>query len=420
MPRNLKRALASLMSITLLVLTSFPPSPIAAAGSGRRILFYHPDHLGSSHMITDGTGQVVALAEHTPYGSLQRHEGPVRVPQQFTGQRRDETTGLYFYTTRYYDPSLGRFTQPDALVQAPADPQTLNRYSYVRNNPVVFIDPSGHSFWKSFKRVYLALVTFGMSETIPLTTQALVNLSESAGVDPRYTLAAYSALLGALTGGIGSGLGAAISGGVTSFGTSLAMDSGTGRKVTRKVAKEFFMDVVGMSPQAAYTAAAITISTGVSIAISSASQAARGIYKGIAHADVTWQRGGPDIPKARYQVAVPENNNFGLSTLNINPELELNAKSVAMWLFHQVAEENGIVSKTLNYTRVIPNAFATAHDNGMLAIRQASGFLAPVTVSALNFPTMPPVLALTYGALLPQTNTIAISSYAASAGERED
>ena len=45
---------------------------------------------------------------------------------------------------RRYDPVLARFIQPDTLVPDPGDPQSLNRYSYVGNNPVVYNDPSGH------------------------------------------------------------------------------------------------------------------------------------------------------------------------------------------------------------------------------------------------------------------------------------
>jgi len=52
--------------------------------------------------------------------------------------------GLTFYNARYYDPGLGRFTQPDTLVPNPGDPQSLNRYSYAGNNPLRYVDPSGH------------------------------------------------------------------------------------------------------------------------------------------------------------------------------------------------------------------------------------------------------------------------------------
>jgi len=48
--------------------------------------------------------------------------------------------------TRYYDPTLGRFIQPDTIVPQPGDPQSLNRYSYAGNNPVRYTDPSGHRY----------------------------------------------------------------------------------------------------------------------------------------------------------------------------------------------------------------------------------------------------------------------------------
>lgn len=115
--------------------------------------------------------------------------------------------------------------------------------------------------------------------TIRLTTEAIVSLSDKAGIDPRYTLALYSAVLGAVTGGIGWGLGAAMSGGLTAFGTSLAMASGEGRQITRKVAKEFFVDVVGMSPRSAYTAASITVSTAIAAGIQMLGSAANSMRK---------------------------------------------------------------------------------------------------------------------------------------------
>ncbi|GEM_PF-5653187 len=63
----------------------------------------------------------------------------------FTGQRLD-ATGLYYYGARYYDPAIGRFISADTVVQNLANPQTLNRYSYVVNNPLRYIDPTGRVY----------------------------------------------------------------------------------------------------------------------------------------------------------------------------------------------------------------------------------------------------------------------------------
>ena len=119
---------------------------IASETSSGKLLYYLPDHLGSTHVITDDTGALAELNEYTPYGSMSRHEGVEDVPQKFTGQRLDTETSFYFYNARYYDAELGRFISADSVAQEPTDPQSLNRYSYARNNPVMLSDPSGHFF----------------------------------------------------------------------------------------------------------------------------------------------------------------------------------------------------------------------------------------------------------------------------------
>jgi RHS repeat-associated protein len=108
--------------------------------------YYHGDHLGSSSIITDQDGQQVQYLEYAPYGTVTRNEGADVAAYKFTGKELD-STGLYFYSARYYDPEIGRFVTPDTIVQSPYDPQSLNRYSYCRNNPIKYVDPSGHFFW---------------------------------------------------------------------------------------------------------------------------------------------------------------------------------------------------------------------------------------------------------------------------------
>lgn len=62
----------------------------------------------------------------------------------FTGQEEDDELGLYNFKARLYDPVLGRFISPDAIVPNPENPQSLNRYSYCLNNPLRYIDPKGN------------------------------------------------------------------------------------------------------------------------------------------------------------------------------------------------------------------------------------------------------------------------------------
>jgi len=65
--------------------------------------------------------------------------------QRFTGKERDQESGLDYFGARYFGSALGRFTSPDPLMASAKawDPQTWNRYSYARNNPLALIDPTG-------------------------------------------------------------------------------------------------------------------------------------------------------------------------------------------------------------------------------------------------------------------------------------
>jgi RHS repeat-associated protein len=130
-------------------------------GGTPTISYYHSDHLGSSSVITDQTGAQVAHFEYTPYGALALTEPstPNPVPRYlFTGKELD-ATGLYFYGARYYDPEIGRFITADTIVQAPYDPQSLNRYAYCRNNPLNYVDPTGHWFWAICIAIFIGAAT---------------------------------------------------------------------------------------------------------------------------------------------------------------------------------------------------------------------------------------------------------------------
>jgi len=65
---------------------------------------------------------------------------------KFTGKERDSESGLDNFEARYLGSSLGRFMSPDPMGGKTQDPQSLNRYAYVRNNPLKFTDPSGMNF----------------------------------------------------------------------------------------------------------------------------------------------------------------------------------------------------------------------------------------------------------------------------------
>ena len=77
-------------------------------------------------------------------GAWQYCSGSPKTSYRYTGQRWDSGTGLYWHRSRWYDPKRARFIQPDTIVPEPGNPQSLNRYAYVNNNPLRFADPSGY------------------------------------------------------------------------------------------------------------------------------------------------------------------------------------------------------------------------------------------------------------------------------------
>ncbi|WP_376788424.1 RHS repeat-associated core domain-containing protein [Thermoflexus sp.] len=101
------------------------------------------DHLGSVVGLVQG-GSVAGGARYLPYGEIRWEEGVWVTDRRFTGQRWEPGLGLYDYRARFYDPALGRFLQPDPIVPEPGNPQALNRYAYVYNNPLQYTDPTGH------------------------------------------------------------------------------------------------------------------------------------------------------------------------------------------------------------------------------------------------------------------------------------
>ncbi|MBI2139005.1 RHS repeat-associated core domain-containing protein [Candidatus Woesearchaeota archaeon] len=107
-----------------------------------KMFFYHPDHLGSTDLVTDESGKKVEKTSYMPFGEV-LSGGESRFT--FTGKEMDKGTGLMYYGARYYNPSFKRFTQPDSVIADVYDPQNLNRYSYVMNNPVKYTDPSGNA-----------------------------------------------------------------------------------------------------------------------------------------------------------------------------------------------------------------------------------------------------------------------------------
>jgi len=120
-----------------------PPNPYSPPA---RFIFYHLDHLGSPRVTLNSAGARVAVHHYLPFGEERPVQSdPTLNDRAFTGHQRDSETGLDYMVARYYSSSLGRFMSPDPASESinVENPQSWNRYAYVMNNPLRFIDPRG-------------------------------------------------------------------------------------------------------------------------------------------------------------------------------------------------------------------------------------------------------------------------------------
>jgi len=108
--------------------------------------YFHKDHLGSSSAMSDAAGVAIETSNYMPFGGMRAHAGTWNSDYKFTDQELDGESGLYNYDARLYDPIIGRFISSDSIVPRPFDPQSLSRYSYCRNNPLIYVDPTGHHY----------------------------------------------------------------------------------------------------------------------------------------------------------------------------------------------------------------------------------------------------------------------------------
>jgi len=116
---------------------------VARRDQDNSLHFYHNDHLGGTNIVTNGVGQQSEKVNYYPYGSIKVKTGD-NSKYLFTGQEYDTESGLYYYNSRYYDPSIARFLMSDPITQEPYDPQNLNKYAYTLNNPLKYTDPTGN------------------------------------------------------------------------------------------------------------------------------------------------------------------------------------------------------------------------------------------------------------------------------------
>ncbi|MEJ8568906.1 putative Ig domain-containing protein [Elongatibacter sediminis] len=171
------------------------------------------DHLGSIHTVVDESERAGGSFSmyFSAFGERRNPDGRTRPSvstlqtlnrfstRGFTGHEHADGMGIVHMNGRIYDPKLGRFLQADPLVQAPRNSQSLNRYTYVFNNPLSYTDPTGNFGLKRFfKRWGRVIAAVGLSIMLPGSGGWLAAM----GITNSF---AQAVLTGFITGAIGSG-----------------------------------------------------------------------------------------------------------------------------------------------------------------------------------------------------------------------
>jgi RHS repeat-associated protein len=142
--------------------------------------YMHSDRLGSLTLITNSSGGVLERLAYEPYGKRRYPAGTddtanglygITTDRGFTGHEGLDEIALVHMNGRIYDPLLGRFFTSDPNVPGAGDLQAYNRYSYVYNNPLGYVDPTG--YWPGFL------------EKLGITPRTVVAIAVAAFVGPQ-------------------------------------------------------------------------------------------------------------------------------------------------------------------------------------------------------------------------------------------
>ena len=124
---------------------------------------YNKDIQGSTSSLVKEDGSADATYQYTDFGETTiQGDDQAKNEVSYTGGIYDQSTGLYYLNARYYNPEDGRFMTEDSYRGEIMNPETGHLYVYCANNPVNYMDPSGHLFgnWDMFGRYWFDKTVF--------------------------------------------------------------------------------------------------------------------------------------------------------------------------------------------------------------------------------------------------------------------
>jgi RHS repeat-associated protein len=205
---------------------------ITTSAGAAETVWLHGDHLGSPEVVTGQGGVVRERRSYDAWGQQRATNWqPLNALQDsltdrgFTGHLQLSSVGLVHMNGRVYDPAVGRFLSADPLVQAPQDLQSLNRYSYVRNNPLSLTDPSGYNWFSDRWHAATGFVKDNWKPIVSavLTIATAIYLPILAGLPATFSTAVIA---GTASGFVGSFTGTLLYGGSLSQAIKAGLNGG--------------------------------------------------------------------------------------------------------------------------------------------------------------------------------------------------
>ena len=175
----------------------------ACAPQDQKIYYYLYNHLGSVAVVIFGDGagraatgpdEVEQRKVYTPFGRetwKMRNDVSLYDPDfGFTGQRFEEMLDLTYFKARWYDQNTARFIQADTVLPEGGS-QSLNRYSYTVNNPILYTDPSGHSFKEHIGTVVnVAMILSGVGALAAGIVSSAISTAVNGGTFESFAIGA--------------------------------------------------------------------------------------------------------------------------------------------------------------------------------------------------------------------------------------